>query len=225
MLREHYARVAIVALIIFVPPPVLSVALEGVRASLEAEPGLVRGLGYVLGLLIAILVRLAGPVVYAGYLDEAVGHEYFRDHRVHFRTVLRTLPWGRLVVADVILILGTTIGLALLIVPGLIWMTLFALVGPVIVQERHGLIDGFVRTLELSRVAWKQILVLVVALIVVEHAIHEWVHVALHDGGFWVEVGVSWLVSAGLGGFVGLVEVALATELMARHPRDVPAAD
>ena len=219
MLRQHYLRVALVALVIFVPPPILSVALGGVRESLEADPGLIRGLGFVIGLLAATLARLAGPVVYAGYLDEAVGHEYFKGHRVRFGTVLRTLPWGRLVVADLVLILGATIGLALFIVPGLIWMTLFALIGPVLVQERHGLDGGFARTYQLGRTAWRQILLLVVVLIIAELAIHEWVHHALHHSGFWVEVGASWLVSAIVGGFVGLVEVALATELMARHPR------
>ncbi len=220
MLRVHYLRVALVALVIFVPPPVLAALLGGVRESLEADPGLIRGLGYATGLLVATLVRLAGPVVYAGYLDEAVGHEYFRGHRLHFGTVLRTLPWGRLVVADIILILGATVGLALFVVPGLVWLTLFVLIGPVIVQERHGLVDGFRRTFELSRRAWQQILLLVVVLILVELAIHELVHQAFHHSGFWVEVFASWLVSAAVGGFVGLVEVALATELMARHPRD-----
>jgi hypothetical protein len=219
MLRRHYLRVALVALLIFVPPPLLTALLGGFRESLEADPGLIRGLGFVIGLLLATLVRLAGPVVYAGYLDEAVGHEYFKGHRIRFSTVLTTLPWGRLVVADIILITGATIGLALFVVPGLVWLTLFALVGPVIVQERHGLIDGFERTLRLSRAAWPMILLLVVVLIIAELAIHEWVHHALQHHDFWIEVTASWLVSVFIGGFVGLVEVALATELMARNPR------
>mgnify|MGYP001814067851 FL=1 len=219
MLRRHYLRVGLAALVLFVPPPFLAAALRGFREALEADPGLVRGLGYLIGLLTVTLVRLAGPVLYAGYLDEAVGHEYFRGHQVHVRTVLRTLPWGRLIVADVVLIVGATIGLVLFVVPGLVWLTLFALVGPVIVQERHGLIDGFGRTLRLSRDAWPMILLLVVVLLLAELAIHEWVHHALHHHDFWIEVTASWLVSVFIGGFVGLVEVALATELMARNPR------
>lgn len=219
MLRGHYRRVALVAMVLFVPPQLLAAALRGMRDTLEDDPGLGRALGYLIGLLVVTLIRLAGPVVYAGYLDEAVGHEYFRGHRIHFRTVLRTLPWGRLVVADLILIIGTTIGLALFVVPGIAWLTAFTLVGPVIVQERHGLVDGFARTLQLARSAWPMILLLVVALLVVEHGMHEAIHQALHDHDFWVEVTASWLVAAAVGGFVGLVEVALATELMARHPR------
>ena len=219
MLRGHYRRVALVAMVLFVPPPLLAAALRGMRDALEADPGLARGLGYIIGLLVVTLIHLAGPVVYAVYLDEAVGHEYFKGHRLHFRVVLRTLPWGRLVLADLILITGATVGLALFVVPGLIWLTLFTLVGPVIVQERHGLFDGFARTLQLGRAAWPQILLLVVVLLAVERGLHEWIHQALHHHDFWIEVGASWLVSALVGGFVGLVEVALATELMARHPR------
>jgi Mn2+/Fe2+ NRAMP family transporter len=161
---------------------------------------------------------LFGPVVYAGYLDEAVGHEYFRGHRVRLRTILQTLPWGRLVVADLILVVGTAIGLALFVVPGLIWLTLLTLVGPVLVQERHGLSDGFRRTFGLARDAWPMILVLVVALLAVENVVHELVHRQFHHSSIWLQVGTSWLVSAFIGGLVGLVEVALATELMARSP-------
>ena len=57
---------------------------------------------------------------------------------------------GRLLVADIVLIGGAVVGLALFVVPGLIWMTLFTLVGPVIVQERHGLVDGFRRQVSLG---------------------------------------------------------------------------
>ena len=224
MFRQHYWRVALVALVLFVPPPLLAASLRELRDSLEADPGLLRGLGFVIGLLMVTLIRLFGPVVYAGYLDEAVGHEYFRGHRLRFGAILRTLPWGRLLVADLVLIGGTTIGLALFVVPGIAWATLFALVGPVIVQERHGVIDGFVRTFRLSRGAWPKVLVLVVALIAAELLIHELVHQATHHSDFWIEVTASWLVSALIGGIVGLIEVALATELMARDPLESPTA-
>lgn len=220
MFRRHYLRVALVAMIIFVPPPLLASALRGLRDSLEADAGLIRGLGFAIGLLLTTLIRLLGPVVYAGYLDEAVGHEYFKGHRVRLTTVIRTLPWIRLLMADLILIIGAAVGLAVFVVPGIIWMTAFALVGPVIVQERHGLLDGFARTLRLSRGAWRMILVLVVGFIAVEVVIHELVHQTLHHSDFWLQVASTWLVAAVIGGIVGLIEVALATELMARDPLD-----
>ncbi len=42
MFRRHYWRVALVALLLFVPPPLLAAALRGLRDSLEADPGLIR---------------------------------------------------------------------------------------------------------------------------------------------------------------------------------------
>jgi hypothetical protein len=132
--------------------------------------------------------------------------------------VLRSLPWLRLVVADVILVVGTGIGLVLFVVPGLIFLTLFTLVGPVIVQERRGVIDGFRRTFQLARGAWPMILVLVVSLLVAESIIHEVVHEMVHHSHLAVQLGAAWIVAALVGGVVGLVEVALATELMARSP-------
>lgn len=225
MFRRHYLRVAVVALVLFVPPPLLAEAIGRLRDLLEADPGLIRGLGYGIGLLVAVLINLLGPVVYAGYLDEAVGHEYFKGRKQHFGTVIRTLPWGRLLVADLILILGTVAGLAILVLPGLVWMTLFGLVGPVIVQERHGIIDGFTRTFRLSRPAWRMILVLVVGFIAMELVIHEFVHQLFHHTALWLQIASAWVVSAVIGGVVGLIEVALATELMARDPLEAPTHD
>ncbi len=109
--------------------------------------------------------------------------------------------------------------------PGLIWLTLFTLVGPVIVQEHHGVIDGFRRTLQLSRGAWRMVLILVVALLVAEQVVHELAHQATHHSDLWVQVTASWLVAAVAGGIIGLVEVALATELMARSPQEKRATD
>ena len=224
MFRQHYWRVALVALVLFVPPPLLTGLLRGLRDSLEADPGLIRGLGYMIGLLMATTIRLLGPVVYAGYLDEAVGHEYFSGHRVRFGNVLRTLPWGRLLIADIILVVGTVVGLSLFVVPGLVWLTLFTLVGPVIVKEHHGVIDGFRRTYQLSRASWPMIAVLVVTLLAAEQFAHEAVHQAVHHASIGVQIAAVWLVAAIIGGVVGLVEVALASELMARAPvADQPA--
>jgi hypothetical protein len=230
MFRSHYVRVASVALVLFIPPPLLIALLQPVRESLEADPALVRGLGYALGLLMVAAIRLLGPVVYAGYLDEAVGREYFGGERLYLPQVLRSLPWLRLVAADMILVVGTAIGLSLLIVPGLVYVTLFSLVGPVIVQERHGIVEGFRRTYQLSRPAWRMIVVLVVALLAVESIVHEIVHEFVHDYGLTFQLMAEWAVAAIVGGVVGLIEVALATELMARSPlqastENMPGAD
>lgn len=216
MFKRHYVRVAGVAMILFVPPPLIVAALEGLRGSLETDPGLARGVGFFLGLLAVTAIRLLGPVVYAGYLEAAVGHEYYVGGRTRFRDVLSSLPWMRLIIADLVLLVGTVVGFTLFVVPGLIFLTLFSLVGPVIVLEHHAVLPGFRRTYQLSRTAWPMIAVLVVAFLIAEHTIAELIHITVHDTSLTVQVAAEWAVAVVIGGSVGLVEVALATELVAR---------
>ena len=221
MLRAEFGRVAIVALVLFVPPPLLVAFLDGIRESLEVDRTLIQGLGFLIGIILATTIRLFGPVVYAGYLEEAVGSEYFRGERHRFVDVLAQLPWVRLVAAEILLIAGTTIGLTLFVIPGLIYFTFFVLVGPVIVQERLGVLAAFRRTYELSRGAWKMVFILVVVMVGIEQLVAELFHEILHHRSIVAQVGVEWIIASVLGGAVGLIEVALATELMARRPAKV----
>lgn len=216
MFRIGYGRVAVIALILFVPPPLLIAALTGTLESIEEAPGLIPGLGFIIAVLVALTIRLMGPVVYAGYLEAAVGHEYFHGERIRFSRVLRSLPWVRLLVADLILVAGTVVGLGLFVLPGLVWLTLFTLVGPVIVQERLPVIAAFRRTYQLSRAAWKMIFLLVVVLLGLEHAAEEAMHQLLHESALGVQVLAEWVLAVLIGAIVGLTEVALATELMVR---------
>jgi hypothetical protein len=219
MFRLGYGRVAAIALVLFVPPPLLIAFLGGALDGIEGDPGLVPGIGFLIVIAITLSIRLFGPVVYAGYLEAAVGHDYFHGERVRLIAVLRSLPWVRLVVADIVLVVGTLAGLSLFVIPGLVWLTLFSLVGPVIVQERLPVVAAFRRTYQLSRKAWKMIVILVVLLLGVEHFVEEVMHETLHESLLGVQILAEWGIAAVIGGIVGLVEVALATELIARNPR------
>ena len=56
-------------------------------------------------------------------------------------------------------------------------------------------------------------------LIGAEHAVEEVMHEFFHESALGVQVAAEWVIAALVGGFVGLVEVALASELIARSPR------
>ena len=221
MLRLGLMRVAVVALILFVPPALLTAAVE---AFAEDRPNLFPGGGSLLALGVAAVFRLMGPVIFAGYLDEAVGSEYFHARRHSFRDVLRSLPWVRLLIADLIVVIGASVGLAVFIVPGIIFYLFFGLVGPVIVQERRAVRDAFRRTARISRTALVPIVVLVLVPVVAEQVLHAAASRAVHDQGIGARVIIEWLIAAVIGGTVGLLEVGLATELMARHPEPTPVA-
>src|SRR6202042_1739062 len=53
------------------------------------------------------------------------------------RDLLRSRPWGSLVLADLLVTLIVLVGLVALIVPGLIAITLLSVAGPVIELERQ----------------------------------------------------------------------------------------
>ena len=215
MLRTHFLRVAAAALLLFVGPAILIAAVGSVS---ERPAGLNHPLAVLALTIVAVVLRLIGEVGFTGYLDEAVGSAYFRGHDRPMRDVLKRLPWARLIIADVTVVLGTMVGLAALVLPGIAFYVLFALVGPVIVQERRGVADSFRRTLAISRGAVVPIFILVAVPTALEVGIHEIIDHAIHGQGFIVSVLVLWGVATIIRGAVGLLMVALAVELMARNP-------
>ena len=228
MLQVGFARIAVVALVLFVPPSLLAAFVHHSMADFEQDPKVLLGLGVIVSVAIASALRLLGPVVFAGYLDEAVGAGFFHGHQRRMGDVLRSLPWGRLLVADLIVMGGTVLLASALIIPGLVFFMLVSLVGPVLVQEQRGLVSGFRRAIRLSLTSLPLMAGLVVIPTVLELVLHEVVFQALHGAGLGVEVAAEWLLAAALGGSIGLIEVALATELMARNPdpaQDGEAAD
>jgi hypothetical protein len=223
MLRFGFGRIAVVALILFVPPAFFALLVAHALEGLEQDPDVLFGLGLLVSIGIAATFRLLGPVVFAGYLDEAVGSGYFHGRQHRLRYVLQSLPWTRLLVADLLVVGGSALLATAFLLPGLAFYLLVGLVGPVLVQERRGLRVSFGRTVRLSLTALPLVAVLVLIPTVFELTLHELVFLALHGSSLVIELLAEWLLAAVIGGAIGVLEVALATELMARNP--VPAGD
>jgi hypothetical protein len=79
-------------------------------------------------------IAVLGTVLLSGFLCRLTGAAG-RGQRVTLRHVVATLPWGRLIVADIVVALATIIGLLALLIPGLVLATLLIIVGPVIETE------------------------------------------------------------------------------------------
>lgn len=171
-----------------------------------------------------VLVTLgaAGSVFYPGLLDRIVGVEHGHNDRQSISTVLRTLPYGRLIVAEAILFTATTIGLALFFVPGLVAFTLFGLVGPVITIEHRGALSAFVRSARLVRPHFWLVFVLVTLPIGLERVIDEQVHHLVETQTFLVRFASHGLIGVIIGSVVGLVEVHLAFRLSGRYQEGLP---
>jgi hypothetical protein len=218
MLASHIHRIVSVAFVFFAPPAVLFFAAELLRSEYDDVGGAWRIVLVAILVVTVAFMRLLGQVLFSGFLDLAVGDSYFRGEDRTLGGALRDLPWWPLLGADLIVSLGAAIGLELFVIPGVVIYTLFGLIGPVIAQERHNVRNGLRRTYEISRPQWPLILLLVVIPLGVEHAFAEAVRHAVEDGGLVPMVAGEWFIAATMLTIVGVIDVALATELMARTP-------
>ena len=127
------------ALIVFVPVAVLAgLVVSGGGAGLA---------------LVTIVIGFVATFWFQGVVVEAVRdiQDSHRDFSVGalFRSVQPVL--GTLIGAGILAGLGIALGFVLLIVPGLILLTFWAVIAPVIVIERTGAIDAFGRSRALVR--------------------------------------------------------------------------
>jgi hypothetical protein len=218
MIRGHWRRIAAAAFVFFVPTATLHLAAEAVHDEYASSSGWGR---YVLltGFLLAVtFIRFLGEVVFAGFLDMAVGDSWFRHEDRTLREVLRDLPWVPLIIVDIVVVTAAVAGLALFVIPGVVVYTFWGLAGPVVVQERHRWRAGLRRTYQISRPHWVLVLMLVVIPLGFEHglahAVREWVD----QWGALAIVAGEWFIAATMLGVIGVIDVALANELMARTP-------
>jgi len=122
------------------------------------------GLGFVVSVVAAFLLQAT--------LVKAV--QDVRDGRADMsisETVSAALPYlGSVAVASILAAIAISIGLFLLIVPGLFLITIWAVIVPVIVIERSGVLASFGRSRELVRgrgwhVFWTLVLVYLIMLV------------------------------------------------------------
>jgi len=96
-------------------------------------------------------VSILGTVLLSGFVCGLVGAaEHGRERRT-FADTVRSLPWKRLVVADILVTVMVIIGLLLIVLPGLAALTLLAVVGPVIEIEDRQVLSAFRRSVHLVR--------------------------------------------------------------------------
>jgi hypothetical protein len=160
--RALFVRLIVAALIVYLPVSLL----DGIGAHFsEVETG--ASVGEVVTAIgvgaAAAVVAVLGEVIYAGIVSALVTDRRSGRHEP-LSDVLRSLPFVRLAIADVVYTLIVAGGFLLLIVPGLIFLTWFALVAPAIEIEGRGVKDALRRSRTLVRPHFWKILAIVVPL-------------------------------------------------------------
>jgi len=129
--------------------------------------------GGTFGILLGSLVSIVAAFLLQATLVKAV--QDIRDGRADLsigQTVNEALPFlGSVALASILAGIAITIGLLLLIVPGLFLITIWAVFVPVIIIERSGALASFGRSRELVRgrgwhVFWTLVLVYIIMLVV-----------------------------------------------------------
>jgi hypothetical protein len=101
--------------------------------------------------LAATGVSILGTVLLSGFVCGVVGATQHGRGRRTFADIVRSMPWRRLVTADILVTLTVIIGLVLLVLPGLAALTYLAVVGPVIEIEHRQVLSALRRSVHLVR--------------------------------------------------------------------------
>jgi hypothetical protein len=101
--------------------------------------------------LSASAVSILGTVLLSGFLCRIVGATEHGQKPATVLQVVRHLPWGRLIRADLLVVVIVVIGVLALIIPGLVAFTLLAIIGPVIEIEGRKVYAALRRSVRLTR--------------------------------------------------------------------------
>jgi hypothetical protein len=210
--RRRFGVIALAALVVFGISATVDVAADVLADQAGDNPGLV-----------AVVLTMAGLAVFgteffAGLMDRIAAEEERGHARQPLRRILRTLPYGRLIAADLLLALGTALFSLALFVPGILFFTLFSLVGPAVVMEDRKVLSAFGRSRRLVRGHfWLVFLLVTLPIVVEENVVHGIVESFDGLGPLAVFVANT-LAGAIVGSVVAVVEVTLAHRLALRKP-------
>ncbi len=184
--RTYWRRAGYLFLLgiaVFVPLGLLeSLANEASDIDLSEISGL-GGTALVAGFVVQAITSLIGEVFYAGAVALALarGEE---SEPPSLRTVARKLAYWKLIAVDIVFGLLVVAGLLLLVVPGVIFFTWFALAGPVVELEGAGVKAAFARSRRLVRGHFWTVLLVLAPITVgselLTEAVLEAVHLAIH---------------------------------------------
>jgi hypothetical protein len=232
-MHANLGAVLILASIVVLLPTILLTLLERLIEARDATTGSI-----VVGVLLAVVVAALGTVggtFLAGVLDKLVGSHLHGHPFEGLAHIFRTLPWGRLIIADLLVSMVVAISTALFVLPGLVAYTLFALVGPIIVIEDRTTKGAFRRSVQL---VWRSFLLVffsVTAVLVLEVALElgfeAWLEQALGESLHHLTLAqhllsalaIDFVFGVVVGSYAALLKVCVAYELIARDEGASPA--
>jgi hypothetical protein len=204
--RREPARVVVPALVIF--------AFDALQGTFYTEVAVDRlGWESVAGTLVFGASTL-GLTFYSGMLERLVGSVERNEPAQPVAKVLRTLPWGRLLVAEAILVAIGAVAALLLLVPGLVVDTLFALVGPLINLLDASIPDAFRRSVKVVLPHFVLVFCFIALPLAIEHELLVLVAELIPNEKIFLVFLSNFVLGDLCGMAIGLMEVTLAERLV-----------
>lgn len=159
-------------------------------------------------------VSSLGLTFYSGMLERLVGALERNQTPQPVGKVLATLPWLRLLGAEVILFVVSGVAAIFFIVPGLVVGTLTALVGPVINLTDSNIRDAFRRSIRLVWPHFWLVFAMVTVPLALEHEVVVLIAELVPHEAVVAEFLTNFVLGAVFGLALGLLEVSLAERLI-----------
>ncbi|MCB0877116.1 MAG: hypothetical protein R2700_00035 [Solirubrobacterales bacterium] len=192
VLRTSWHELLLLGLLLFVPLGLLTALApgDGIEVDRLDDPHLLTAVP--LGVA-QVVAPLLGTVLFAGAASSAVSRH--RGQEVGgVIDLARSLPYWKLIAADILLVVATGLGLIVFIVPGVIALVWFSLVAPVIEHEDLTVRGAFRKSRELVRGHFRQVAWLVWPAVLLQAVIEGLAEEVVFDAlghGFFAE----WLAS------------------------------
>jgi hypothetical protein len=213
---RRFGRVAGTAVLLYVPIGFLEALFVDFGEGYHEHHNGVIAAALFVAVLIVTSISVAGDAFFSGFLDAAVGEEQHGHPSRPIGQILRTLPYARLIVADVLLSFTIAGGSLAFVIPGLVLFTLFCLIGPLINIERLTVRKAFARSYHLVRPVFVMTVLIVTLPVLAEHEVAHSLQVWAF-GSYAAKALVDGLLAAVVYSIVGMTEVTLAYELIARE--------
>ena len=216
--KRHWKVLVPVTMVVLAPQAIGDALLGEVEVERVNRP---EDLLQLASIPVALTVNLAGEALLSGIVAAFVMDWRRGGEGSELREILRGIPFGRLIVIDVLLALGTAAGLVLLVVPGVLVFT-YLLIAPSLIEIEHLTIRESVRrSITLVRGSFWRVLGFAILVFAVTDAIVHLLESPLHgvEGEALFNLGVE----AVLEPIVTVFIVVLALALIDLHEREAKA--
>jgi len=216
--RAEAGYLLVLAAFVFVPLGLLDAGVDHAGSADIGELSDLASAGLAALAVGQAATALFGEVFYSGAVASLIAKSR-PGERPSPVAVARHLPYGRLIGVDIVLAVGSALGLLLLFAPGVVFFTWFALAPPVLEIEERGVWASLARSRELVRGRFWLVLGVLAPILLVSEAL---LTLALKGIGSLLGHGLfaGWLAdSAGnlvVAPLYAVASVVLAVELIAK---------